>query len=91
MFEDRIEERKRQGLLRSIHDRSSAMGRTITVDGRELLNFASNDYLGLSSNEKLKQAASKAIMLFGTGAGASRLLSGGTRLHDELEQSSYQC
>jgi 8-amino-7-oxononanoate synthase len=86
MFEDMLEDRKREGLLREIHDRASAMGRTITVDGRELLNFASNDYLGLASNEKLKQAASKAIMIFGTGAGASRLLSGGTRLHEELEQ-----
>jgi 8-amino-7-oxononanoate synthase len=86
MFEDMLEDRKRQGLLRSIHDRASAMGRTIMVDGRELLNFASNDYLGLASDERLKQAASKAIMIFGTGAGASRLLSGGTRLHEELEQ-----
>ena len=81
-----MEERKREGLVREIHDRASAMGRVIRIDGRDLLNFASNDYLGLASDEKLKQAASKAVMLFGTGAGASRLLSGGTRLHEELEQ-----
>ena len=86
MFEDMLEDRKQQGILRSIHDRSSAMGRIIRVEGRDLLNFASNDYLGLASNERLKQAATKAIMLFGTGGGASRLLSGGTRLHGELEQ-----
>lgn len=85
MFEKQIHKAISEGLLREVHDRASAMGRSITVDGRELLNFASNDYLGLASDDRLKHAASKAIMLFGTGAGASRLLAGGTRLHDELE------
>ena len=89
MYKEYLERRGKDGLLRHIRDRASAMGRTITIDGtidgRELLNFASNDYLGLGADERLKQAAAKALMVYGTGAGASRLLSGGTTLHKELE------
>lgn len=56
------------------------------IEGKEFINFSSNDYLGLSYNKAISEAVKEAIELFGTGAGASRLLSGGTELHKKLEK-----
>ena len=61
-------------------------GRTIIVDGHEYVSFASNDYLGLAGNESLRRAAADATMRFGAGSGASRLITGTTSLHRELER-----
>jgi len=61
-------------------------GRTITVEGREYVSFASNDYLGLAGDERLRRAAADAAMRFGAGSGASRLITGTTALHRELER-----
>jgi len=61
-------------------------GRTITVDGREYVSFASNDYLGLAGDERLRRAAADAAMRFGAGSGASRLITGTTALHRGLER-----
>jgi len=58
----------------------------ISIDGRALLNLASNDYLGLSQHPKLIQAAVEATQRYGVGSGASRLVSGTQPLHDEVEQ-----
>lgn len=57
----------------------------LLIEGKEFLNFSSNDYLGLSSNRRIMEAAINAIDIYGFGAGASRLLSGGTDLHSKLE------
>ena len=56
----------------------------VLVDGRWLLNFASNDYLGLSQHPKVKQAASQALQQWGTGSGSSALLSGYSSCHEQL-------
>ncbi len=57
----------------------------ILIDAAEYINFASNDYLGLSSNKLIMQSAKAAIDAYGFGSGASRLLSGGTDLNIKLE------
>ncbi len=57
----------------------------ILIDGREFINFSSNDYLGLSSDKRILEAAKEAIDKYGFGSGASRLLSGGTELNHKLE------
>lgn len=54
-------------------------------DGREMVSFASNDYLGLTDHPRVVDAAHAALDRFGTGAGASRLIVGGRPIHDELE------
>lgn len=61
------------------------MGPTITVDGQALINFASNDYLGLAGDERLIQAAVVATQTYGTGSTGSRLLTGHRPLHRDLE------
>ncbi len=58
----------------------------IIMDNREYISFASNDYLGLAGHTALAAAAKEAMDRYGFGAGASRLLSGGTLLHRELEE-----
>jgi 8-amino-7-oxononanoate synthase len=60
-------------------------GPVVTVDGREALNFCSNNYLGLANHPALCAAAKNAIDRYGCGSGASRLISGNMILHEELE------
>lgn len=69
--------------VQTIHSRPSA---TVVLSGQEVINFASNDYLGLAGDERLQTAAIAAIQAFGTGSTGSRLLSGHRELHRELEQ-----
>lgn len=54
-------------------------------DGRQVLNFASNDYLGIARHPALREAAARALDLYGVGSGASRLVTGTHPLHEELE------
>jgi 8-amino-7-oxononanoate synthase len=62
-----------------------AQGPRITIDGRDVVNFASNDYLGLASDVRLVRAAQDALEDSGAGAGASRLIVGNQREHVRLE------
>jgi 8-amino-7-oxononanoate synthase len=62
----------------------------IAVDGQPAINFSSNDYLGLSSDERLKEAAIEAIRRYGAGSSASRLISGTGPLVLGLEQALAQ-
>ncbi len=86
MFEDRIKELTEKGLLRRVIDKEGPQGHRIILEGREYINFSSNDYLGLANHPKIKEAVINAIYEYGTGAGASRLLGGGSILHRRLEE-----
>jgi 8-amino-7-oxononanoate synthase len=70
---------------RTVHSIHGCAGAEVVLQGREVINFASNDYLGLAGDERLIQAATTAIQSFGTGSTGSRLLSGHRELHCELE------
>ncbi|HLO85514.1 MAG TPA: 8-amino-7-oxononanoate synthase [Nostocaceae cyanobacterium] len=72
---------------RSTQTISSPPGATVQLSGQEVINFASNDYLGLAGDDRLQQAAITAIQQFGTGSTGSRLLSGHRQIHRELEQT----
>ncbi|MEQ2008075.1 MAG: 8-amino-7-oxononanoate synthase [Limisphaerales bacterium] len=74
-------------LLRELRPVESVAGTRMLIGGRELLNFSSNDYLGLAQHPALKEAAVKAVEKFGAGSGASRLVCGSLALHHELEES----
>ncbi len=63
----------------------SPAGTRANIGGRELLNFSSNDYLGLANHPALKEAALKAVEKWGAGSGASRLVCGSLAVHHELE------
>ncbi|MBF2021983.1 MAG: 8-amino-7-oxononanoate synthase [Hydrococcus sp. C42_A2020_068] len=62
-------------------------GTIVNLEGRSLINFASNDYLGLAGDERLIQASIEAIKELGTGSTGSRLLSGHRELHEKLESA----
>src|SRR5512147_2034505 len=74
------------GLYRKLREISSAQGPRVIIDGKTVLLMASNDYLGFCAHPALKKAAQEAISVWGTGAGASRLISGNSRLFRELEK-----
>ena len=75
------------GLRRRLRQLDSAQGVRINLEGRELLNFSSNDYLGLANDPILKRAASKAIEEFGAGSGSARLICGSQSPHHQLENA----
>lgn len=77
---------KRKRLLREIKDRNSPQGPRIIIGGKEYINFSSNDYLGLANHPYVIESAKRIMERFGFGAGASRLLCGGSILHEELEK-----
>ncbi len=84
-YRERLEGLKRAGLYRVLLCREGPQGRFVFIGGRRILNFGSNDYLGLAGSRQLTEAAIKATELYGTGSGASRLLAGGTDLYRLLE------
>lgn len=75
-----------EDLLRTLKDVSGSQGRTITVDGQEVLNFCSNNYLGLADDPRLVKAAQQCMEKEGFGSGASRLVCGNMSSHRKLEQ-----
>jgi 8-amino-7-oxononanoate synthase len=76
-----------QGLHRELRRVDSPPGTRIQIGGQTLLNFSSNDYLGLANDPILKEAAIQAVENFGAGSGASRLICGSLAPHHELEES----
>ena len=81
-----LEELKESGNFNSIRTLESPQGAWVEIDGKEKLNFSSNNYLGLANHSELNKAAQKAIDEFGVGPGAVRTIAGTMRLHDELEE-----
>jgi len=81
-----LEKLASQNLRRSLTAVEETLpGGRVRVDGRVLLNLSSNDYLGLSQDPRLIDAAQKAAARWGVGAGASRLVVGHLALHEEVE------
>lgn len=74
-----------RSLRRAILTPDGGQGERLRIDGRELLNFTSNDYLGLASDPRVTAAAAAAAREYGASVSASRLLCGSTPLHDRLE------
>jgi len=80
-----LREMESADLLRRPVMLESACGPTVTVDGRELVALCTNDYLSLANDPDVRAAAVAAVERWGVGAGASRLISGTTSAHVELE------
>ncbi len=78
--------RRTAGLARRLRVVDGPQDGWVTVDGRRALLLCSNNYLGLANHPALREAACKAAMDLGVGAGASRLISGSMRLHHDLEE-----
>jgi len=85
VWSDQLTELAELGLLRTLRRVDSAQGPTITVAGRQLLCFCSNNYLGLANHPHVLNAVKNAVDEWGWGAGASRLVSGHMGPHEQLE------
>lgn len=76
---------KADHLWRELRTLDSAQGPVVQVGGRELVNFSSNDYLGLADSAELSEAMQEGVELYGAGSGSSRLVCGTMKPHAELE------
>ena len=85
-IEKELEERKSRHHLRSLRTVAPHSGVEVTVNGRPMLNFSSNDYLGLSGHPLLKQRATQFMERYGAGSTASRLICGTYECFDRVEQ-----
>lgn len=89
-LEEQLQDLKNQGLYNAIRTISSAQGAWLNVDGKQVLNFCSNNYLGLANHPRMKEAAQKAVTEFGVGPAAVRSIAGTLTLHLELERRLAQ-
>lgn len=87
MFKKLLSELATQHLIRHVQPLESGIGPVVRIAGREVLHFASNDYLGLAYHPDVVRAASQATQTYGAGSGAARLISGSLPPHMEMEQS----
>jgi 8-amino-7-oxononanoate synthase len=90
MYAEKLKILEEQRLLRQLRDRESSQGSRIIIDGKTYINFSSNDYLGLANHPYLIRRVKETLDVYGFGAGASRLLSGGSVLHRHLEDRVAQ-
>ncbi|OGS23024.1 MAG: 8-amino-7-oxononanoate synthase [Elusimicrobia bacterium RIFOXYA2_FULL_39_19] len=85
-----LQEIENKGLLRKMKLLEGAQEPKVVLEGREVLNLSSNNYLGLANDPRIKKAATEAIEIYGIGSGASRLISGNMELHAKLEEKIAQ-
>jgi 8-amino-7-oxononanoate synthase len=85
-IQDRLEQLKELGLHRHMRMVSGPQGPRVLLDGKRVLLLCSNNYLGLADHPRVREAAARAAMRYGVGAGASRLISGNMTLHRRLEE-----
>ncbi len=83
---DQLEQLKQQGLYRSHRTLHSSQGAKVRIDDRELVNFSSNDYLGMAASSELGQVWKTAVEKYGSGSGASHLVCGHFAAHQSLEE-----
>lgn len=85
-IEEEIDDLKQAGLYNVIRTIDSPMDAWVTINGRDLLNFCANNYLGLTNHPRLREAAKRGIDEYGVGPGAVRTIAGTMTPHIELEQ-----
>lgn len=81
-----LAQRADQRLLRTAQTVEQYQGRTVSIDGRQLLNFCANDYLGLATEPKVLQAYADGAARFGAGGSGSPLVSGQHQVHQQLRE-----
>lgn len=82
-----LDELRSEGLWRELRPLDAVDGVTVRAEGREWINFSSNDYLGLAHSAEMTNALAEGIAKYGGGSGASRLVCGTHRVHTALEEA----
>jgi len=85
-LKNELDKLESQDLKRSLRQIKGSQGSTVIINDTEVLNFCSNNYLGLADDLRLADAANDCIRKQGIGAGASRLVCGNMSVHEELEK-----
>ncbi|MFC7394666.1 glycine C-acetyltransferase [Scopulibacillus cellulosilyticus] len=85
-LKENLEDLKGKGLYNEIDTLESANGPVIKINGKELINLSSNNYLGLATDKRLIEACNEATKTYGVGAGAVRTINGTLKVHIELEE-----
>jgi glycine C-acetyltransferase len=85
-LDEQLDGLKQQGLLRSFRILEGPQGARARIDGQDVINLSSNNYLGLANHPQLKQAAISAIEELGVGSGAVRTIIGTMEIHEQLER-----
>src|SRR5215510_2021174 len=85
-LDEQLDDLKQQGLLRTFRILEGPQGPRARIDGKEVINLSSNNYLGLNTHPKLREAAIQAIEQLGVGSGAVRTIIGTMAIHEELER-----
>ena len=85
-IEEALDQLKKDGLYRKLRELSGEQLARARFDGREVINLSSNNYLGLTTHPKLKEAALRAVRDLGVGSGSVRTIAGTMELHMELER-----
>src|SRR6202166_1902516 len=83
---DQLNELRAKGVAPKLRVLEGEQKPVCVFDGREVINLASNNYLGLTSHRALRKAAVEAVRTLGVGAGAVRTIAGTMKLHMELEE-----
>ncbi|MFG6118329.1 MULTISPECIES: glycine C-acetyltransferase [Thalassobacillus] len=81
-----LDQMKDQGTFRELIPLESPQGSRVKIKGKEVIQLSSNNYLGLTSHPKMKEAAEKAVREYGAGTGSVRTIAGTLQMHEEYEK-----
>lgn len=85
-LKEKIDQLKTDGVYRKLPIHTDRVGATVQIDGREIVNLSSNNYLGLANHPRMIEKAVEATLKFGVGAGSVRPIIGNTELYEEMER-----
>lgn len=85
-LQQELEQMKDNGTFRELIPLQSAQGSKVTIKGKEVIQLSSNNYLGLTSHPRMKEAAEKAVEQYGVGTGSVRTIAGTLSMHEEYER-----
>ncbi|MBM7094254.1 glycine C-acetyltransferase [Bacillus sp. H-16] len=85
-LQEELDSMKAEGVFRSLVPLESDQGAKVVINGKEVIQLSSNNYLGLTTHPKMKQAAIEAVEKYGAGTGSVRTIAGTFSLHEEFEK-----
>ncbi|KHE67438.1 glycine C-acetyltransferase [Halobacillus sp. BBL2006] len=85
-LQQQLDEMKEEGTFRQLIPLESAQGSKVKIKGKEVIQLSSNNYLGLTSHPKMKEAAARANEEYGVGTGSVRTIAGTLKMHEDFEE-----
>lgn len=85
-LQEELDQMKQDGVFRSLVPLETDQGATVTINGKEVIQLSSNNYLGMTTHPRLKLAAVRAADLYGAGTGSVRTIAGTFTMHEQFEK-----